>query len=361
MRIAIAAERTPGETRVAVVPDLVARLVGLGYEVCLEPGAGSAAGYEDAAYATAGATPLPAALDDADVVLGVRTLSAEQVATLRPGAAVLSFLPFGDTAAVVAAARTRGVALFAMEQVPRISRAQPMDALTSQAMVAGYRAVVVAAELLPRFFPLSVTAAGTVPPAEVLVLGSGVAGLQAIATAGRLGARVSGYDVRVSSAEEIASLGATPVDLGLPPLEGAAGYARELTPERAEQQATLLAPYVARADVVITTAAVPGRTAPVLVTRSMVEAMRPGSVVVDIAVDSGGNVADVVPGEVVRIGGARVWGGVNVPAQMPAMASQLYAQNLVNLVALMTTTGAGGTAVLDPDLDDEIVTGARVC
>jgi len=230
-----------------------------------------------------------------------------------------------------------------------------MDALTSQAMVAGYRGAVVAAGLLRRFFPLTMTAAGTVQPAQVVVLGAGVAGLQAIATAKRLGAVVSAYDVRASSAEEIRSLGATFIDLGLEPLDGAAGYARELGPERAEQQRTLLAPYVAAADALITTAAVPGRRAPVLVTAGMVAAMRPGSVVVDLVSDSGGNVEGSQPGRLVDVGGVSVWGGENVAAQLPGPASELYAQNVVSLVGLMTRHGR-----FDPDFDDEVVAGALV-
>lgn len=346
MRIAVAAEVLPGETRVALVPELVGRLLVLGAEVAVEPGAGLQAGFADQAYVDAGARIEAAALLDADAVLSVQPLTPAALVRLRPGAVTISFsAPQLDD-------RIRA---FAMDRVPRISRAQPMDALTSQALVAGYRAVVVAAELYPRFFGKAVTAAGTVPAAEVLVLGAGVAGLQAIATARSLGARVSGYDVRASSAEEIASLGATPVDLGLPTLEGAAGYAREMTPERAAEQHRLLAPYVAAADVVITTAAVPGRPAPVLVTAEMLAAMRPGSVVVDIAADSGGNVEGVRPGQVVRSGPVQLWGGANMPASMPAMASRLYAQNVVNLLALMTRDG-----VISPDLTDEILAGALV-
>jgi NAD(P) transhydrogenase subunit alpha len=242
-----------------------------------------------------------------------------------------------------------------MELVPRISRAQSMDALSSQALVAGYRCAIVAAGMLRRFFPLNMTAAGTVPPAEVVVLGAGVAGLQAIATAKRLGAVVKAYDVRAAAAEEIRSMGAQSIDLELETLEGAGGYAREMTEDRAQRQRDLLAPYIAAADALITTAAVPGRTAPLLVTREMVEAMKPGSVVVDLAAESGGNVEGSVPGQVVRVGDAQVWGGENVPSQMPGPASRLYAQNVVNLVTLMTREGE-----FAPDFDDEIVTGCCV-
>jgi NAD(P) transhydrogenase subunit alpha len=230
-----------------------------------------------------------------------------------------------------------------------------MDGLTSQALVSGYRAVIVAAERLPRFFPLSMTAAGTVPPAQVLVLGAGVAGLQAIATARRLGAQVQGFDVRAAAADEVRSLGATFVDLDLPSLEGSGGYAREMTAERAQLQRDLLAPYVSRSDVVITTAAVPGRQAPLLVQRSAVEAMKPGSVVVDLAAESGGNVEGSIPGRELRVGEALLWGGRNVPSQLPVHASRLYAANLVSLLLLMTAEGR-----VEPDLDDEIVDTACV-
>jgi NAD(P) transhydrogenase subunit alpha len=246
-----------------------------------------------------------------------------------------------------------------MELVPRISRAQSMDALSSQALVAGYRCAIVAAGLLRRFFPLNMTAAGTVPPAEVVVLGAGVAGLQAIATAKRLGAVVKAYDVRAAAAEEIRSMGAQSITLDLETLEGAGGYAREMTEDRAERQRELLTPYIADADALITTAAVPGRRAPLLVTRAMVEQMGPGSVVVDLAAESGGNVEGAEPGKVVRIGNAQVWGGANVPAQMPGPASRLYAQNVVNLVTLMTVQDEEGGSFA-PDFADEIVAGSCV-
>jgi NAD(P) transhydrogenase subunit alpha len=350
VRIAVVRERREGETRVALVPDLVDRLTAGGHVVVVEPGAGELAGFADSDYAAAGALVDLAALPGAELVLAVQALELEQVRALKPGSATIAFGPYADP--VLAVLRERDVAAYAMELVPRISRAQSMDALTSQSLVAGYRAVVVAADLLQRTFALTSTAAGTLPAARVLVLGTGVAGLQAIATARRLGAIVSGYDVRASSAEEIASLGATPLDLGLDPLDGAAGYAREMTPERSARQQSLLAPYVARADVLITTAAVPGRTAPMLVTRAMVEAMAPGSVVVDLAAEGGGNVEGALPAEVVTIGRAVVWGGANVPGQMPRMASTLYAQNVVNLVPLV----AGPAA----DPSDEIVRACRV-
>jgi NAD(P) transhydrogenase subunit alpha len=273
----------------------------------------------------------------------------------------MSFLPPAQSLDLVADLRDCGVTSFAMELVPRISRAQSMDALSSQALVAGYRSAVVASGLLRRFFPLNMTAAGTVPPAEIVVLGAGVAGLQAIATCKRLGAVVKAYDVRAAAAEEIRSMGAQSIDLELETLEGTGGYAREMTEDRAARQRELLTPYIANADALITTAAVPGRQAPMLVTAEMVEQMRPGSVVVDLAAETGGNVEGSVPGKVVRIGNAQVWGGFNVPSQMPAPASKLYAQNIVNLVTLMTVRGEdGGPAAFAPDFEDEIVSGSCV-
>ncbi len=275
---------------------------------------------------------------------------------LRRGAATISFLPTGQSLYLVAALRHARITSFSLELVPRISRAQSMDALSSQALVAGYRSAIVAAGLMRRFFPQNMTAAGTVQPAQVVVLGAGVAGLQAIATSKRLGAVVKAYDVREAAAEEIASMGAKPIDLELESLEGSGGYAREMTEERAEKQRELLTPYIAEADVLITTAAVPGRQAPRLVTKAMVEEMKPGSVVVDLAAETGGNVEGSKPGEVVQIGNANVWGGENVAGQMPGPASSLLAQNIVNLITL----GADEDGAWAPDFEDEIIAGACV-
>jgi NAD(P) transhydrogenase subunit alpha len=362
VRLAVARETREGETRVAMVPELVAKLAALGYVVAVEPGAGRGAQVTDDEYAAAGATVTDTALDDADVVVSVQPLEPAAVRRLRRGALTVSFLMPGQELGLVADLRDCGITALAMELVPRISRAQSMDALSSQSLVSGYRCAIVAAGLLRRFFPLNMTAAGTVQPAEVVVLGAGVAGLQAIATAKRLGAVVRAYDVRAAAAEEIRSMGAKAIELDLPTLEGAGGYAREMSEERAALQHELLTPYVAAADALITTAAVPGRQAPVLVTSAMVEQMGPGSVVVDLAADSGGNVEGVVAGEVVRIGNTQVWGGRNVPAQMPGPASRLYAQNVLNLVTLLTpqTDGPDGAHRLVLDLDDEIVAGACV-
>ena len=355
MKIAVVRETREGETRVAMVPELVGKLTGLGYELAVEPDAGRHALVADEEFVEAGATIDADAVANADVVLSVQPLAPDAVRRLRRGAATFSFLPVNQELSLVADLRDVGATSFAMELVPRISRAQSMDALSSQALVSGYRCAVVAAGMLRRFFPLNMTAAGTVQPAEVVVLGAGVAGLQAIATAKRLGAVVRAYDVRAAAAEEIRSMGAKAIELELETLEGSGGYAREMTEDRAARQMELLAPYVANADALITTAAVPGRQAPLLVTSAMVEQMKPGSVVVDLAAETGGNVEGAVAGEVVRIGNAQVWGGRNVPSQMPGPASKLYAQNLVNILTLMTTTGEDGVASFTPDFEDEIV------
>ncbi len=355
MKIAVARETREGESRVAMVPELVAKLTALGHDVAVEPGAGAGAQYADAEYVDAGAEVSPHAFEGAGLIVSVNALDAPAVRQLPEGTATLSFVHTNQAPELVADLRDCGITAFAMELVPRISRAQSMDALSSQALVAGYRSAIVAAGMLRRFFPLNMTAAGTVPPAQVVVLGAGVAGLQAIATAKRLGAVVKAYDVRAASAEEIRSLGAVAIDLELETLEGTGGYAREMTADRAATQREKLTPYIAEADALITTAAVPGRTAPMLVTADMVERMKPGSVVVDLAAETGGNVEGSVAGEVVRIGHAQVWGGQNVPSQLPQPASRLYAQNIVNIVTLMTREGG-----FDPDFEDEIVVGSCV-
>jgi NAD(P) transhydrogenase subunit alpha len=361
VKIAVAREIRDGEARVAMVPELVGKLTELGYDVAVEPDAGAHALAADDDYVAAGASVEPDALADADLVVSVQPLATDVIRRLPRGTATISFLPTGQERAVVADLRDCGITSFAMELVPRISRAQSMDALSSQALVAGYRCAIVAAGMLRRFFPLNMTAAGTVPPADVVVLGAGVAGLQAIATAKRLGAVVKAYDVRAAAAEEIRSMGAQAIELELETLEGAGGYAREMTEDRAARQRELLTPYIAAADALITTAAVPGRQAPMLVTREMVEQMKPGSVVVDLAAETGGNVEGSEPGEVVRIGNAQVWGGRNVPSQMPGPASKLYAQNIVNIVTLMTRAATEDQApAFAPDFDDEIVAGSCV-
>ena len=355
MKVAVKREQNPGELRVAATPDSVRHLADQGLEVVIEAGAGVAAGYTDAAYAASGAE-VATSIDPQtiDVLAHVRPLTAELIGLLRAGTITIGFGSPASQLAAVAAFRDARVTAFAMELVPRISRAQSMDALTSQALVSGYRCALEAAMRLPRFFPLYMTAAGTIPPAKVLVLGAGVAGLQAIATAKRLGARVSAYDVRVASADEVRSMGGTFVDLGLDAIDGAGGYARELAEDRARLQQERLAPFVADADVVITTAAIPGRPAPRLVSADMLQGMRSGSVIVDLAAESGGNVEGSIPGEEVQVavsdGHIVLLGMRDVPSKMANDASRLLARNISNLIVLMTVDGA-----VVPDFDDEVV------
>jgi NAD(P) transhydrogenase subunit alpha len=363
MRIAVPKEIREGEKRVALVPDIINKLTRLGYEVAIESGAGVHAQATDEDFKSAGAAVVNGdVLKDADVVLSVSPLTPTQMSSLKKGAITISFLSPVTAVDSIDAATSAGVTAFSLELVPRISRAQSMDALTSQALCAGYRAVLVGAEMSPRFFPLLMTAAGTVTPAQVLVLGAGVAGLQAIATARRLGAVVSAYDVRPSSADEVKSMGATFIELELEALEGAGGYAREMTPERAAKQRELLTPYIAKSHVVITTAAVPGRQAPQLMTQAMVDAMGPGTIIVDLAAETGGNVEGSKPGEVVVTkNGVRIWGGKDVPSQLPFHASSLYSRNVVNLLTLLTKPAAEGSSLsLNLDFDDEIINGSAV-
>jgi NAD(P) transhydrogenase subunit alpha len=357
MRLAVPKESRPGEKRVALVPDIIGKLVKAGLEVVIESGAGVAADFSDAQFTAAGATVKSGdVLSDADVVASVQPLAPAVMKTLKKGAITISFLSPSTAADSIEAALSAGVTALSLELVPRISRAQSMDALTSQALCAGYKAALVGAEMSPRFFPLLMTAAGTVTPAKVVVLGAGVAGLQAIATAKRLGAVVSAYDVRPASADEVKSMGAKFITLELEALEGAGGYAREMTEERAAKQRELLTPYIAAADVLITTAAVPGRPAPRLVTAEMVATMAPGSVVVDLAAETGGNVEGAKPGEIVTTAnGVRIWGGKDVPSQLAFHASMLYSRNVVNLLLLMTKDGQ-----VNPNFEDEIIDSATV-
>ena len=360
MRLLVPRETRPGERRVAVVPSVVAKFTQLGFEVVVESGAGDLAFAPDADYLAAGALVVPTSgMDDAfaaaDVVASVRPLDYGRAKRLKKGAVAVSFLSPAIDLDTVRGLHDSGATGLSFDLVPRISRAQSMDALTSQALVTGYRAALVAADRLPKFFPLFMTAAGTIQPARVLVLGAGVAGLQAIATAKRLGARVSAYDVRAASADEVRSMGATFIQLDLDALEGSGGYAREMSEDRAQRQRDLLAPHIAESDVVITTAAVPGRQAPLLVTRSMVEGMKPGSVVADLAAESGGNVEGSVPGEEVMIGEVILWGGRDVPSEMPVHASQLYAMNVYSLLTLVAKDGQ-----VVVDANDEIIDGCAV-
>ena len=363
MQIAVAKEIRSGEARVALVPDIVSKLIKAGLEVVIESGAGVASGFPDSEFTAAGAIVKSGnVISGADVVASVTSLTPDQMKSLKKGALTISFLSPTTGVDSIEAAASAGVTALSLELVPRISRAQSMDALTSQALCAGYRASLVAAELSPRFFPLLMTAAGTVTPAQVVVLGAGVAGLQAIATAKRLGAVVSAYDVRPSSADEVKSMGAKFITLELEALEGAGGYAREMTEERAAKQRELLTPYLAAADVVITTAAVPGRPAPRLVTGEMVSAMKSGAVIVDLAAETGGNVEGSKPGETLTTSnGVVIWGGKDVPSQLPYHASMLFSRNVVNLLLLMTKSVDGKpTGEVIPDFSDEIIDAATL-
>ena len=363
MLIAVPREIKSGEKRVALVPDIISKLTKAGLSVVIESNAGLASEYADEQFKAAGAQIKTGdVLAGSDVVLSVQPLTPTQMASLKKGAITISFLSPTTATDSINAAIAAGVTAISLEMVPRISRAQSMDALTSQALCAGYKASLVAAELSPKFFPLLMTAAGTVTPAKVVVLGAGVAGLQAIATAKRLGAVVSAYDVRPSSADEVKSMGAKFINLELEALEGAGGYAREMTEERANKQKELLSPYIAAADVLITTAAVPGRTAPRLVTAEMVSKMAPGSVVVDLAAESGGNVEGSVAGEITKTSnGVSIWGGKDVPSQLAFHASMLFSRNVVNLLLLMSKSVDGKpTGTIEPDFSDEIIDSATI-
>ena len=355
MLIAAPAETDPEETRVAATPETVKKFVGLGAEVAIEHGAGAKSGFPDAEYTSAGARLVSAEeAFGADLVLKVRRPTANEIARLKPDAIVIATMdPYGHRDPIEAMAKA-GAAAFAMELLPRITRAQVMDVLSSQANLAGYRAVIDAAAEYGRALPMMMTPAGTVPAAKLFVMGVGVAGLQSIATARRLGAVVKAYDVRAAAKEEAESLGATFVDTGVS-AEGTGGYARELTPEELDRQRAALAEEVRRSDVVITTAAVPGRKAPVLVTTAMVEGMAPGAIVVDMAADQGGNCELTKAGEVVEHNGVHIVGMTNPPAGMPTHASFLFSRNVANVLGLMGPEGS-----LTPDWDDEIVAGMCV-
>ena len=357
MRVAIPKETAAGEHRVALVPEIVEKLAAGGFDVAVERGAGEGASFSDSEYQDAGArvVGLEKVYADAEGVVKVQKPSAEEVERLPEGSILIAFLqPLTDPDGIERLAR-RGVTGFALESIPRITRAQSMDALSSQATVSGYKAVLLAADRLPKFFPMLMTAAGTVPPAKVLVLGAGVAGLQAIATARRLGAVVSGYDVRPVVREQVESLGATFLDLGIVGEETSGGYATELGDDEQRRQQVELEQRTADFDVVVTTALIPGRPAPKLIPASAVEAMRPGSVIVDLAAEAGGNCELTEPGEEVERNGVTIVGHTNLPATVPVHASKLYARNVH---ALLTHLAPGGE--LNLDWDDEIIAGACV-
>ena len=360
MKIAVPREIAPGERRVALVPDAAAALVKSGLEVLVETSAGEGAFHPDAAFEKAGARIVPDAgtlYGQADVVLKVQRPTLGEVDRLREGAVLVSFLQALTSPELVERLAARRITGFGMEGIPRISRAQKMDALSSQANLAGYKAVLIAAETLPKLFPMMMTAAGTVFAARVLVIGAGVAGLQAIATARRLGAQVWGYDVRAAVKEQVASLGAKflELDLGIADAEDRGGYAKALTAEASRRQQEMLAEKTTEFDVVVTTALVPGRPAPRLVTRETVAGMRPGSVIVDLAAEAGGNCELTEPDRVVVRHGVTIHGPTNLPATMPVHASQLYARNVTELLRELVKDSE-----LALDFDDEVIKGACV-
>ena len=358
MKVATPKERTQDEHRVALVPDTATKLIAARLEVAVEAGAGSGAFITDDAFQQSGVEVVAGVselLEDADAVLKVQAPTSAEVELLKKDAVLISFLQPATQGDVVKALARRGVTAFSLELVPRISRAQSMDALSSQASAAGYKAVLMAANRLGKFFPMMMTAAGTVAPARVLVMGAGVAGLQAIATARRLGAVVSAYDVRPAVKEEVQSLGATFIELPLETQEGEGGYAREQSEEFLRKQRQLLGEHIAKSDVLITTAAIPGRRAPLLVTADMVKGMRPGSVIVDLASETGGNVELTEPGKDVDVNDVTIMGTRNVPSTMPLHTSQLYARNVANLLLHLVKDGA-----ITLDFQDEITKGACV-
>ncbi len=360
MKIAVVNENRGFERRVALVPATVSALVKQGWSVTIESGAGLGAVCSDEAFREAGATiesDRTAILTTADVVVKVGAPTPGELIHLRSGQIVIGFVnPLGHPQ-TIGELNDRGVTVFSMEMVPRTSRAQAMDALSSQASIAGYKAVLLAADALPRYFPMLTTAAGTIPPAKVLVMGAGVAGLQAIATARRLGATVEAYDIRPAVKEEVQSLGAKFIDVTLnEETTAAGGYAKEISPDAQAYARQVLTKHVQEADVVITTAQVPGRKAPVLVTDEMIRGMKPGSVIVDLAADQGGNCEGSQPGQTIERHGVKILGPVNLPSTVATHASQLYAKNVSNLLKLLVKEG---TIVMD--FSDDIINSACVC
>ena len=354
MRIGVPRETAAHERRVAVTPDVAGRLVKAGFSVLVERGAGEAASFADEAYGAAGATLAATAAEafgQSDVVLKVQPPSPQEVRLCREGGALVALFQPSAEREVVSQLAARKVTAFSLALLPRITRAQPMDVLSSQATVAGYKAVLLAAAATGRFFPMLVTAAGTLPPARVLVLGAGVAGLQAIATARRLGAVVSAFDVRAAVKEQVESLGAKFVEMQVgEQAEGAGGYAKQLSEETHRRELAFLAQQVKDADIVITTAAIPGKRAPILITADAVRGMKPGSVIVDLAVETGGNCELAEPGTEVRRHGVLILGPVNLPSTLPYHASQMYAKNVSSFLPQITRDGT-----LVVDFDDEIV------
>jgi NAD(P) transhydrogenase subunit alpha len=358
VKVGIPKETAPGERRVALVPESVARLVSSALEVIVERGAGAASFHSDPAYEQAGARIAPNATGayEADVIAKVQRPLEDEVERLRAGQVLIGFLQPLTNAELVRALATKGVTAFAMEAIPRVTRAQAMDALSSQANIGGYKAVVLAAASLPKYLPMLTTAAGTIAPARVLVLGAGVAGLQAIATARRLGAIVEAFDTRAVVKEQVQSLGARFLEIELgESAEAAGGYAKELSEEAHRKEQELIARHAKDADIVITTAAIPGKRAPLLVTAEMVRSMRPGSVIVDLAAETGGNCELTEPGSSVVKHGVTIHGETNLPSTLAVHASQLYSRNVSSLLGLLVKDGK-----LSLDWNDEIVKGAAV-
>jgi NAD(P) transhydrogenase subunit alpha len=349
MLVGVAKETAAGERRVALVPDAVGRLAGQDVEVAVERGAGVEASFADEAYEAEGARIAADVLREADVVCKVQKPAAEEIARLRQGSTLIALLQPLVSGELVQSLADRGVTAFSMDSIPRITRAQPMDALSSQSTVAGYKAALLAASHLGKFFPMLTTAAGTIAPAKVLVLGAGVAGLQAIATARRLGAVVSAFDVRPVVKEQVESLGATFLELDVEGAEGVGGYAVALSEDQHAREQELIARHAQESDAVITTALIPGKPAPLLITKEAVDGMRRGSVIVDIAAEAGGNCAATEPGRTVVKNGVTVIGELNLPSTMPIHASQMYSRNLSSLLNHLIKDGE-----LMLDFDDEI-------
>jgi NAD(P) transhydrogenase subunit alpha len=352
-RLSILKEKTPDEKRVALVPESVKKLTDKGFKVYIERGAGDNARYTDSSYKESGAEVLDSdkdVLSNSQIILKVQPPTPEEIDAIGPNSFVIGFLQHYKYPDRVKMMAEKNINAFAMELIPRISRAQSIDALSSQAAVAGYKAAIIAANLSSRFFPMLTTAAGTIRPSKVLVIGAGVAGLQAVATSRRLGAVVEAYDVRKAAKEEIESLGAKFLESPLV-AEGAGGYARELTQEEKDMQHKFMADNIGRADIVITTAQVPGKKAPIIITGDMVEKMKPSSVIVDIAAENGGNCELTKPGEIVEHKGVLINGHLNLPSTLPTHASEMYSKNLVNFLNLLTKDGK----TLDVDLNDEIL------
>ena len=360
MKVAIAAESDPGESRVAATPETVKKMIGLGAEVAVEPGAGVKSGILDADFSAAGAAVAADAMNGADIVLRVQRPSSGELARYKRGALVIAIMdPYGNEAALKQMADA-GLVAFAMELMPRITRAQSMDVLSSQANLAGYRAVIDAAEEYGRAFPMMMTAAGTVPAARVFIMGVGVAGLQAIATARRLGAIVTATDVRPATKEQVESLGAKFLaveDEEFKNAQTAGGYAKEMSKEYQAKQAALVAEHIKKQDIVITTALIPGRPAPKLVSKDMVASMRAGSVIVDLAVERGGNVEGAKPGEVAQVGDVKIVGYLNMAGRLAASASALYARNLITFLETLIDKKEKKLAI---NWDDEIVKGTAL-